>query len=110
MNTVLEKNDRKAEIRSSIQDFAKICEKYYNGELSIPEYKSISGKFGTYSERGHKTGMLRLRVPGGMLDINNLQFIIKSIEKYNIEKIHFTTNQSIQLHHLKPEVIPKVML
>lgn len=110
MNTVLEKNDRKAEIRTSIQDFAKICEQYYNGELSIPEYKSISGKFGTYSERGHKTGMLRLRVPGGMLDIDKLQFIIDSIEKYNIEKIHFTTNQSIQLHHLKPEVIPKVML
>ena len=69
MNTVLEKNNRTAEIRSSIQDFAKICEKYYNGELSIPEYKSISGKFGTYSERGHKTGMLRLRViPKVMLE------------------------------------------
>ena len=110
MNTVLEKNNRTAEIRASIKDFAKTCEKYYNGELSIPEYKSISGKFGTYSERGHKTGMLRLRVPGGMLDTDKLGFVIKSIEKYNIEKIHFTTNQSIQLHHLKPEIIPKLML
>lgn len=100
----------KTDIRGKIQDFAKVCEKYYNGELSIPEYKSISGKFGTYSERGHKTGMLRLRVPGGMLDIDKLQFILKSIEKYNIKKVHFTTNQSIQLHYLKPEVIPKVML
>ncbi len=33
-----------------------------------------------------------------------------SIEKYNIEKIHFTTNQSIQLYKLNPDIIPQLML
>ena len=61
MPIIIENSDR-ARIRSEIEDFAKVCKSYYNGELSIPEYKSQSGGFGTYSERGHKTGMLRLRI------------------------------------------------
>ncbi len=105
-----EKFTDRQDVREKIQNFAATCEKFYNGELTIPEYKSISGGFGTYSERNHKTGMLRLRIPAGILEMNNFQFIIDSIEKYNIEKVHFTTNQSVQFHNLKPEVIPQLML
>lgn len=105
-----EKFTDRQDVREKIQNFATTCEKFYNGELTIPEYKSISGGFGTYSERNHKTGMLRLRIPAGILEMNTFQFIINSIEKYNIEKVHFTTNQSVQLHNLKPEVIPQLML
>lgn len=101
--------DRK-DIREKIQNFALTCEKFYKGEISIPEYKSISGGFGTYSERNHKTGMLRLRIPAGILEADNFKFVLNSIEKYNIQKLHFTTNQSIQLHNLKPQDIPKLML
>lgn len=108
--TKTEKYTDRKDVREKIQNFADTCAKFYNGELSIPEYKSISGGFGTYSERNHKTGMLRLRVPAGILEIDNLKFILDCIEKYNIEKIHFTTNQSVQLHNLKPEVIPQLML
>ena len=108
--TKAEKYTDRKDIREKILDFAATCEKFYNGELSIPEYKSISGGFGTYSERNHKSGMLRLRMPAGNLEMKHFKFIINSIEKYNIEKVHFTTNQSIQLHNLKPEVIPKLML
>ena len=96
--------------RNEILEFSKVCESYYNGELSIPQYKSLSGGFGTYSERGHKTGMLRLRIPAGDLSVGKLKFILDEIEKYNIERLHITTNQSIQLHHLAPSVITDVML
>ena len=96
--------------RNEIIEFSKVCESYYNGELSIPQYKSLSGGFGTYSERGHKTGMLRLRIPAGDLSVSKLKFILDEIEKYNIERLHITTNQSIQLHHLAPSVITDVML
>ena len=77
--------DEKKDMRTEIQEFADVCKKYYNGELSISEYKSISGGFGTYSERGHKTGMLRLRTPAGVLDSEKFKFLIDSIEKYNIQ-------------------------
>lgn len=110
MNTVSEKSIDKQEARLKIQNFADTCKKFYQGELKIPEYKSISGGFGTYSERNHKTGMLRLRIPAGELSLEQFKFIIDSIKKYNIKKVHITTNQSIQLHNLAPEIIPQLML
>ena len=109
MPIIIENSDR-ARIRSEIEDFAKVCKSYYNGELSIPEYKSQSGGFGTYSERGHKTGMLRLRITAGNLTKEHFKFLIDSIEKYDIKHVHITTNQSIQLHNLNPDIIPKLML
>ena len=109
MSMIIEKLD-KASIRGEIQDFARVCESYYSGELSIAEYKSQSGGFGTYSERGHKTGMLRLRITAGNLTKEHFKFLIDSIKKYDIKHIHLTTNQSIQLHHLTPDSIPKLML
>ncbi len=110
MNTVSEKSIDKQEARLKIQNFADTCKKFYQGELKIPEYKSISSGFGTYSERNHKTGMLRLRIPAGELSLEQFKFIIDSIKKYNIKKVHITTNQSIQLHNLAPEIIPQLML
>lgn len=101
---------KEQKLRAEIQDFAKVCESYYKGEISVSEYKAISGGFGTYSEREHKSGMLRLRIPAGILEMKHFKFVIDSVEKYDIERIHFTTNQSIQLHKLKPEVIPQLML
>ena len=97
-------------MRDEIVEFSNTCEKYYSGEIPMPQYKSISGGFGTYSERGHKTGMLRLRITAGDLTKENFKFIIDSIEKYNIKNLHITTNQSIQFHNLAPKDIPQLML
>ena len=61
------KKDYLKSMRDELVEFSNTCEKYYSGEISMPQYKSISGGFGTYSERGHKTGMLRLRITAGDL-------------------------------------------
>lgn len=97
-------------IKNEIINFKDVCTKYYNGELSVAEYKSLSGGFGTYSEREHKTSMFRLRIPCGELKKEYFNFILDQIEKYDIKKLHITTNQSIQLHNLKPEIISQLML
>lgn len=82
----MEKFTDRKDVREKIQNFALICKKFYDGELSISEYKSISGGFGTYSQRNHKTGMLRLRIPAGILEMKHLKFVVDCIEKYNISK------------------------
>ncbi len=49
--------------------------------------------------------MLRLRMPGGRVTKDKLKFIVKAIEKYNIDKAHFTTCQTIQLHNLTEDAV-----
>lgn len=36
----------KQKVREKIQNFAQVVSKFYNKELTIPEYKHISGSFG----------------------------------------------------------------
>lgn len=93
------------EFRADLAEFREITKKFYNGELSVGEYKGFSGGFGSYAQRGGKAGMLRLRLTGGCVSKEYLDFIAKSVEKYKVSRIHLTTCQSIQLHDLDADTI-----
>ena len=93
------------EWKKDYEEFEKVTRQFYNGEVSVPEYKGFSGGFGSYAQRGGKASMLRLRLPGGRLSKEKLGFIAESIEKYHIDKLHFTTCQTIQLHNLNADAV-----
>ena len=97
------------QFRKDINDFKASCVSFYNSEISQADYKSISGGFGSYAERGLKTGMVRLRIPAGDLKLDWLKFVCGLIDLYNIKKVHFTTNQTIQLHGLKDSQICEIV-
>lgn len=88
------------EFREDLKEFYEMTEKFYNKEITVPEYKSFSGGFGSYAQRGGERSMLRLRLAGGEIDKERLKFIADSIEKHQIDKVHFTTCQTVQLHNL----------
>ena len=97
--------DYAKEFQGDIAGFQHATEQFYAGDMSVAEYKSLSGGFGSYAQRGGNCGMLRLRLSGGRITKEQLGFIVESIEKYNVERIHLTTCQTIQLHDLKPDTI-----
>ena len=78
---------------------------FFAGEVPVPKYKGFSGGFGSYAQRGCKASMLRLRLPGGRVSREKLGFVVKGIEKYHIDKVHFTTCQSIQLNNLNADAV-----
>ncbi len=94
-----------AEWKKDYEEFEKITRQFYAGEISVPQYKGFSGGFGSYAQRGGKAGMLRLRLPGGRVNKRQLQFIAESIEKYQIDKVHFTTCQTVQFHNLGADAV-----
>lgn len=98
-------NDYSTEFIEDIKEFQKVTSEFYQGKVSIPEYKHFSGGFGSYAQRGGKQSMLRLRLAGGEVNQENMEFIVESIKKYHIELIHFTTCQTIQLHNLSEETV-----
>jgi ferredoxin-nitrite reductase len=93
------------EFKEDIEEFKKVARLFYKKELTVPEYKSLSGGFGSYAQRGGEKSMLRLRFAGGEIDCDNLSFIVDSIKKYNIDLIHFTTCQTVQLHNLSEDTV-----
>ena len=88
------------EFREDLKEFHEMTKKFYQKEITVPEYKSFSGGFGSYTQRGGEHNMLRLRLAGGELNKENVKFVADSVKKYNIDLVHFTTCQSIQLHNL----------
>lgn len=88
------------EFLPDLDEFREKTRQFHNSELTVAEYKSFSGGFGSYAQRGGQKHMLRLRMAGGRLTKQRLKFIVDSCEKYQIEKLKLTTCQSIQLHDL----------
>lgn len=77
--------------------------KFHNGEITVPEYRGFSGGYGSYAQRGGKKHMLRLRMAGGRITKECLDFIVQSIQKYRIDLVKLTTCQSVQFHNLEAE-------
>lgn len=92
-----------------LDDFREATWKFYCGELDVKEYKRISGKFGSYAQKGGQSSMVRLRMAGGEITKDRLKFIVDCIDKYDIDLVHQTTCQSIQLHNLKGEQVCKII-
>ncbi|MDO5423067.1 MAG: nitrite/sulfite reductase [Eubacteriales bacterium] len=93
-------------------DLAAFREKtaaFYAGELKKMEYKGFSGLYGSYAQKGGEASMLRLRMPAGCVTKEKLAFTADAIRKYNVNKVHFTTCQTIQLHNLGQEAVCEIM-
>lgn len=93
------------EFRGDLKEFDEMTDKFYKKEINVAQYKGFSGGFGSYAQRGGGASMLRLRLTGGEITKEQLQFIADSIEKYDISLTHITTCQSLQLHNLSAEQV-----
>lgn len=103
---------KKMDTQSWKEDLPEFREKtaaFYAGELSKGDYKGFSGLYGSYAQKGGKASMLRLRMTAGRVTKEKLLFTAKAIREHQIEKVHFTTCQTIQLHDLKQEALCSIM-
>ncbi len=89
--------------------FREKTKAFYAGEMDKGAYKSFSGYYGSYAQRGGKTNMLRLRMPAGQVTKERMAFTAHVVRKYKIPRIHFTTCQTIQLHDLGPDDAGAIM-
>lgn len=108
MRSDLQKIDA-AEFRSALPEFEEKTREFYDGKMSLKDYKSFSGKYGSYAQRGGKANMLRLRMTAGRLTPEKLNFLVDMVDRHHIDKVHFTTCQAVQLHNLQPEAVFDIM-
>lgn len=67
-------------LQSKFPEFEEACHSFFKGELPPAKYKGISGRFGSYAEKGGKSAMLRLRFPGGTISRDHMRFLHDVIE------------------------------
>ncbi|MGL4108571.1 nitrite/sulfite reductase [Clostridium sp. LP20] len=92
-----------------IEEFRQIGHKFLNGELTVPQFKHASGGMGVYAHRGGKEFMVRIRIPSGVTHVDELRLVYDFAKKNNLEGIHLTTRQAIQLHGMDIDSICDLM-
>lgn len=101
--------DLKKELKSEIDDFKKLGYQFLNKEISVAQFKGSSGGMGVYAQRDAKSFMIRLRTQSGIVTYENLKLIYNYALKYNLDHIHLTTRQAIQLHNLSIDDVCDIM-
>ena len=71
---------------NEVPEFREKGHKFVNGEISVNEFKHVSGGMGVYAHRGGKEFMIRLRTASGVLDIEKLKYIYDCAKKYNLNQ------------------------
>lgn len=84
------------QILKSVEEFKDKLEKYKNGQVDI--FKPFGAPMGIYEERLTDTYMIRARIPGGVITLDEFKAISKIAKKYGKNKVHFTSRQDIQFH------------
>ena len=100
----------KEKLLSEIETFREKGEKFYNGEVTMMDFKHASGGMGVYAEKGGKSFMIRLRIPSGIMSVTQLKEIYQWSEKYDAKRLHLTTRQAIQYHKLTIDSICDLMI
>lgn len=92
-----------------IEGFREKGHKFINGEINLMQFKHASGGFGVYAHKGGKEFMIRLRIPSGVTNVDEMYKVYDFANKYGLDKIHLTTRQAIQLHGLNIDEICDLM-
>ncbi len=95
--------------RAQLPEFEKKTREFHEGKMNIKEYKSFSGKYGSYAQRMGKRHMLRLRMTAGRMPLSKLNFVVDMAKKYDVNLVHFTTCQAVQFHDLLPDTLFDLM-
>ncbi len=109
MKEIKELNKQDEILKLEINKLREAGQKFLNKEISVGDFKGISGGMGVYAQRGGQEFMIRFRTNSGLISMKHLKLIKNFTEKYHIEDIHFTTRQAIQLHHLSIDDICDIM-
>lgn len=95
--------------RDEIDAFSEKIAAFQRGEIEKKDYKGVSGGFGTYAQRDSSKHMLRLRLPGGKLTVQQLKFIGEAVGAYDVKRLKLTTCESIQMHDLDAHQVTPIL-
>jgi sulfite reductase (ferredoxin) len=95
------------DILKSIDEFKENLGLYSEGK--IDNIKSFSSIMGIYKERLTETYMVRPRIPGGCITLEQFKSISKIAKEYSGNQIRFTTRQDVQFHSVKIEDLNNIL-
>jgi len=87
---------------ADIDEFVTVLDRFERGEIGPDEWRAFRLVRGTYGQRqAADFQMLRVKIPQGMLDVDQLNALADVAEQYSRGFGHITTRQNLQFHFIK---------
>ncbi len=92
-----------------LEEFVTTLEAYERGEIGADQFRTFRLTRGIYGQRQDDVQMIRVKIPQGVLDGDQLRALAVVARDYSRGFGHVTTRQNLQFHFVKMAVVPKAM-
>ncbi|MDR2104256.1 MAG: sulfurtransferase TusA family protein [Deferribacteraceae bacterium] len=93
------------ELPSSIADdlekFKEVYKDYLAGKVDNMLFKAARVPFGIYEQRERGSFMIRTKLPGGIISLEQLKRLAELAERFGDGRLHITTRAGAQIHGVK---------
>jgi|SRR5579863_844588 len=97
------------DILKEIEVFEGWVERYQAKEIHEDKFKRFRLQHGIYGQRQKGVHMVRVKIPSGTLNPDQLLALALFADRYSTGKGHVTTRQDMQFHFVKLSDVPKGM-
>lgn len=94
--------------REGFATHTRLIEANKRGELQPSEWRPIRLSYGLYYQLDHTSHMQRIKVPGGLLDVAQLEVLADIADTYGRSIAHITTRQDFQFHWVDVDRIMEI--
>jgi len=96
-------------IEEEIRVFEEKVGQLRRGEISDDQFRPFRLKHGIYGQRQPGFQMVRVKIPSGVLNAEQLRLLAEIAETYSTGRGHVTTRENCQFHFVKLENVPAIM-
>jgi len=97
------------DIRAEIDHYEEMVKKFRAGEVGQDSFQRFRLQHGIYGQRQEGVQMVRIKIPLGRLNADQIECVADLAEKIAHNNAHITTRQDIQIHYVKLENTPDMM-
>ncbi len=105
----IERRHSREAITDEIAIFEERIGQLRRGEITEEQFRPFRLKHGIYGQRQPGVQMVRVKVPSGVLNGDQLRVLAHIADTYSTRRGHLTTRENIQFHFVRLENVPAVM-
>jgi len=95
-------------VAKDIIELDKKIQLFYEGKIDEERFRSLRLARGVYGQRQFGVQMIRIKLPYGKLTSEQLHRISNVSDEYSRGRLHITTRQDIQIHHVSLDRTPEL--
>src|SRR5262245_4310772 len=92
-----------------IEEFVSVLEAFERGTITPDDFRIFRLTRGIYGQRQDDVQMIRVKIPQGILNADQLRRLGRVAREYSRGFAHVTTRQNVQFHFVRMADVPKAM-